>query len=133
MKDILQKLHLRKAAARSSDELLSTSGAASLRYRLFVPDNFGGRPLSLVVALHGCKQSAEDFSVGTRFDEVAGRYGAIVVYPQQSTAANGSACWNWFLPEHQTRDRGEPAAILRLVEELSNRYPIDPNRRYVVG
>jgi poly(hydroxyalkanoate) depolymerase family esterase len=86
-----------------------------------------------VVALHGCQQTAADFAVGTRFDEVAGARGAIVLYLQQNKSANGQACWNWFLSEHQTRERGEPAAILRLVDDISKRYTIDPNQRYVVG
>jgi poly(hydroxyalkanoate) depolymerase family esterase len=132
MKNFGQRLRVRRVASTPNDDLLS-SADGSLRYRLFVPHDVGSRPLPLVVALHGCTQTAADFAVGTRFDEVAGARGAIVLYPQQNKSANGQACWNWFLPEHQTRDRGEPAAILRLVDEISKRYPIDPNRRYVVG
>jgi poly(hydroxyalkanoate) depolymerase family esterase len=131
MKNLAQRLRLRRGAPKTSDPL-SNGGATSLVHRLFVPDDVS-RPLPLVVALHGCKQTAADFATGTRFDKVAAAHGAIVLYPQQSKAANASGCWNWFLPEHQTRERGEPAAILRLVDEVSKRYPIDPNQRYVVG
>ena len=56
-----------------------------------------------------------------------------MLYPEQSVAANPNRCWNWFLPEHQRRDAGEPAAILSLVNEIVGRHPIDRTRIYVVG
>ncbi|MDQ6933178.1 MAG: PHB depolymerase family esterase [Candidatus Eremiobacteraeota bacterium] len=102
-------------------------------YRLTLPQGAANGGAPLIVALHGCKQTAKSFAVGTRLDEVAAQYGAAVLYPEQTKAANPSGCWNWFLPEHQRRERGEPAAILRLVEEVSRRHPIDANRIFVVG
>jgi poly(hydroxyalkanoate) depolymerase family esterase len=86
-----------------------------------------------VVALHGCTQTAGDFAAGTRFDSVAERVGAYVVYPEQAVRANGNRCWNWFLAAHQRRDRGEPAALVALVNDLLARHPIDPRRVYVAG
>ncbi|GAC1559470.1 MAG: hypothetical protein NVS3B17_10240 [Vulcanimicrobiaceae bacterium] len=59
--------------------------------------------------------------------------GAYVVYPEQSVAANPNRCWNWFLAEHQQRDRGEPAAIVSLVNDVVARYPIDRSRIFVTG
>jgi len=64
---------------------------------------------------------------------VAERYGAYVLYPEQSVAANPNRCWNWFLDAHQHRDRGEPSALLSLVDEVSGHYPIDRARIYVAG
>jgi len=86
-----------------------------------------------VVALHGCAQDAGDFAVATRFDRVAQRAGAYVVYPEQSPLANSRRCWNWFTPEHQLRTGGEPAAILRLIENLCAQHPVDPGRIFVCG
>jgi len=64
---------------------------------------------------------------------VAERAGAYVVYPEQPVRANGNRCWNWFLPAHQARGHGEPAAIVALVTDLLARHPIDPKRVYVAG
>ncbi len=103
-------------------------------HRLFLPDDLRrGAAAPLLVALHGCLQTPADFAVGTRFDEIGARYGAVVVYPEQTQRANGSRCWNWFDRKNQRRRGGEPARILRLVETLARTYPIDRERIYVVG
>jgi poly(hydroxyalkanoate) depolymerase family esterase len=86
-----------------------------------------------VVALHGCTQTASDFAAGTRLDSVAESAGAYVLYPEQSVSNNANRCWNWFEPEHQRRDAGEPAAILALVRDALERHPIDPRAVFVVG
>lgn len=105
-----------------------------LPHRLFLPvDLRPDAPVPLLVALHGCLQNPADFAAGTRFDEVGARHGAIVVYPEQSQRANASRCWNWFATKHQTRRGGEPARILRLVDELVRLYPVDRERIYVAG
>ncbi len=101
-------------------------------HEIFVPQGLVGLA-PLIVALHGCGQSTADFAAGTRLNEVAERYGAIVVYPEQTKTANTSGCWNWFLPEHQTRTGGEPAAILRLMDFVAQQHAIDRTRIYVTG
>ena len=104
-----------------------------LAYRLHVPPQLDPAGAPLLVALHGCLQTAADFAQGTRFDELAARYGAIVVYPQQSLRANIQRCWRWYVPKHQHRESGEPAMILAIVRDLIARYPIDPERVFVAG
>ena len=85
------------------------------------------------MALHGCTQTASDFAAGTRFDSVAERAGAYVVYPEQSVMRNPHRCWNWYAHEHQQRASGEPAEILELARETLERHPIDPARVFVAG
>lgn len=77
-------------------------------YALFTPSRPAPRP-ALVIMLHGCTQDAADFAVGTRMNEHAERCGFLVLYPEQSRAANQNGCWNWFEPSHQ---RGGEAAII---------------------
>ena len=83
--------------------------------------------------LHGCTQSPDDFAAGTRMNELAERDGFLVVYPAQSTSANGSKCWNWFRPADQGRDRGEPALIAGLTVDIASHYRVDPQRIFVAG
>ena len=110
-----------------------TGSAGSRRYKLFVPTAYQGQPLPLVVMLHGCKQTPDDFATGTRMNILAEERGCFVAYPAQSQNANISKCWNWFKTSDQGRDQGEPAIIAGLVRELLLTYGLDPERVYVAG
>ena len=110
------------------------TGAAGTRpYKLYVPSGHAGGPLPLVVMLHGCTQSPDDFAAGTRMNELAEERRCVVLYPEQTRAANGSCCWNWFRPGDQQRGRGEPAILAGMTEEVKKRYGIDARRVYVAG
>jgi len=110
-------------------------------YLLHVPTGTpAGSPL--VVFLHGCNQTAEEAAAASGFSDLADRLGFVVVYPRQNVTAplsapvadgNGIGCWNWFLPDHQGRDRGEPAAIAAITERVIVSQEIDRNRVYVAG
>jgi len=43
----------------------------SRRYKLFVPSVYREQPLPLVVMLHGCTQTPDDFATGTRMNILA--------------------------------------------------------------
>ena len=110
-----------------------TGPAGSRRYKLFVPSVYRGQELPLVVMLHGCTQTPDDFATGTRMNIVAEERGCFVAYPAQAQNANISKCWNWFKASDQGRDQGEPAIIAGLVRELSLTYGLDQERIYVAG
>jgi poly(hydroxyalkanoate) depolymerase family esterase len=57
----------------------------------------------------------------------------LTVYPEQSTAANASRCWNWFQASNQERDKGEPALIAGITREVMAKYSVDPQRVYLTG
>jgi poly(hydroxyalkanoate) depolymerase family esterase len=83
--------------------------------------------------LHGCTQSAGDFALGTRMNELADERGFLVLYPQQSTAANLGRCWNWHRPGDQKRGSGEPAAIAALTLHIIGTSRANPARVYIAG
>jgi poly(hydroxyalkanoate) depolymerase family esterase len=103
------------------------------QYKLYVPSSYQGRPAPLIIMLHGCTQSADDFAVGTRMNMVAEEHGILVVYPEQTSAANMQKCWNWFSEADQNRDRGEPSLIAGITREVMRDYTVDPSRVYVAG
>lgn len=107
--------------------------AGSRQFKLFVPGAPRERPLPLVVMLHGCKQTPDDFAAGTRMNEFAQRLGFAVVYPAQSTLENIARCWNWFRPSDQLRGSGEPAIIAGLALDVAATHGVDPARIFVAG
>ncbi len=110
-----------------------TNAAGSRRYKLFIPSAYCGQPLPLLVMLHGCKQSPDDFAVGTAMNALAEKEHWFVAYPAQAKAANASRCWNWFNAYDQRRGYGEPAIIAGLTRELVTKYGLDARRVYVAG
>ncbi|MGU3536392.1 extracellular catalytic domain type 1 short-chain-length polyhydroxyalkanoate depolymerase [Methylobacterium sp. A54F] len=111
----------------------SFANAAGARdYKLYVPS----RPragATLVVMLHGCTQSPDDFAAGTGMNALAEERGFLVAYPAQSRRANGQRCWNWFEPRDQERESGEAAIIAGLTRAVMARHDIDPARVYIAG
>ena len=113
-----------------------TSTAGTLAYKVYVPasnDAGAARALPLVVMLHGCTQSPDDFATGTRMNALADLHGFLVAYPAQSANANGSKCWNWFRPQDQARGSGEPALIADMTAQVVAEFEGDPARVYVAG
>jgi len=83
--------------------------------------------------LHGCKQNAEEFAACTRMDAFADLHDFLVAWPSQSVRRNRGKCWNWFEPAHQSRGRGEPGLLAEIVEQVIDKYPVDPARIFVAG
>ena len=105
----------------------------SRRYKLFVPSQAAGKPLPLLVMLHGCLQDADDFALGTRMNTIAEEQRIFVLYPEQSEAANKTRCWNWFNAANQRRDQGEPSIIAGMTREVIGAYDVDARRVYIAG
>lgn len=103
-------------------------------YHLYVPPGAAsGTALPLVVMLHGCTQNPVDFATGTRMNEAAAPANALVLYPEQPHSANAHGCWNWFRPEDQRRNGGEPALVVAMVQDVMARHAVDATRVYVAG
>jgi len=113
-----------------------SSAAGTRSYKLYLPPQAAqakAKALPMVVMLHGCTQSADDFAAGTQMNRLADEHGFLVLYPEQAASANPSRCWNWFSPQDQVREGGEPALIAGMVQAVVAEQPVNPARIFVAG
>jgi poly(hydroxyalkanoate) depolymerase family esterase len=128
----------RPAPARPGDDAVPplrrhSCEAGSVEYALHIPAGRDPAGAPLLVMLHGCTQSPEDFARGTRMNRLADQQGYVVAWPMQSAERNPNRCWNWFRDSDQQRGRGEPALLAALTRELIARHRLDARRVYAAG
>ncbi|MPY51333.1 extracellular catalytic domain type 1 short-chain-length polyhydroxyalkanoate depolymerase [Streptomyces acidicola] len=108
------------------------SNPGNLRMFQYVPGNLpSGAPL--VMALHGCTQSASDYYAHSGWPKYADMYGFALVFPQTTSSNNANSCFNWFQSSDYTRDRGEALSIKQMVDYAKSHYGSDPSRVYITG
>jgi hypothetical protein len=115
------------------EERTYTNAAGSRTYKLFVPSGYVGQAVPLLIMLHGCKQSPDDFATGTRMNELAEEQTFLVAYPEQSASANPSKCWNWFKALDQERGQGEPSLIAGITRQIINDFKVVQTRVSIAG
>ncbi|MFE3432466.1 alpha/beta hydrolase family esterase [Streptomyces sp. NPDC059171] len=87
----------------------------------------------VVVALHGCTQSAQVYSDNAGLNTFADRHGFLVVYAETTTANNANTCFNWFQPGDTRRGGGEAASIRQMVAHAATAYGVDTGRVQITG
>src|SRR5205085_8954569 len=87
----------------------------------------------LVVALHGCNQTADEYDYGTGWSSLANRLGFAVVYPQQQSSNNPKNCFSWFMPGDISRGHGEALSIRQMIEHAIVSFGVDRQRVFVTG
>jgi len=104
----------------------------ALRMWVHVPPDLP-RGAPLVVALHGCTQTAAGFDLGCGWSDIASRSGFALVMPEQQRANNAQLCFNWFEPGDTARDGGEALSVRGMVAAMVERHGLDPARVFVAG
>jgi len=110
----------------------AVTGGRRMLYALYLPAGAGDAPLPLVVMLHGCQQTADDFAASTRMNALADRKGFAVLYPQQSVGADRHRCWHWYKRLTQ-KGQGDVSLIAAMVAQVQSKHGLDPSRTYLAG
>jgi poly(hydroxyalkanoate) depolymerase family esterase len=106
--------------------------ARRMSYWLYLPSKSSAIPIPMVVMLHGCQQTATEFSQGTRMNQLAEEKGFAVLYPQQSLRGHPNRCWRWY--DKSTQDGGGDAElIIGVIGKVRQKCPIDSTRIYLAG
>ncbi|GAB2892460.1 extracellular catalytic domain type 1 short-chain-length polyhydroxyalkanoate depolymerase [Streptomyces mayteni] len=100
-------------------------------YRYAPPGLAAGSPV--VVLLHGCGQSAQEYADNSGWRKFADARGFALVVAEQQSVNNLSRCFNWFEPGDVARDRGEGLSIRQMVAHTVGSLAADPDRVYVTG
>ncbi|MBO9102391.1 MULTISPECIES: extracellular catalytic domain type 1 short-chain-length polyhydroxyalkanoate depolymerase [unclassified Rhizobium] len=87
----------------------------------------------LVVVLHGCAQTADDYDHGTGWSQIAKRAGFALVFAEQPASNNALQCINWFNSDDIARAGGEAESIAQMTETLVIRHGLNKERVYVTG
>ncbi len=100
----------------------------ALEMRVHAPAS--GSASAVVVALHGCTQTASAYA-SAGWNELADEAGLVIVYPQQTSANNFQRCFRWWDAAHTKRGAGEAASIAAMVEHAKKTY--GASRAFVTG
>ncbi len=108
------------------------SNPGNLQMFAYIPEDL---PASapVVVALHGCTQTAQAYADGAGWPKYADLYDFALIFPQQPTANNRSRCFNWFKSGDINRGQGEALSIKQMVDYVKGTYQSDPAQVYVTG
>lgn len=104
----------------------------SLNMYVYRPTTLAADP-AVVVAMHGCSQSAQLYADNAGLTKFADQHGFLLVFPEQTTANNSSKCFNWFQPGDTRRGQGEAASIRQMVTHAASAYGADAERTYATG
>ncbi|CAA9221254.1 MAG: Poly(3-hydroxyalkanoate) depolymerase [uncultured Corynebacteriales bacterium] len=106
------------------------SNPGNLAMYEYVPASVRAAP-AVVVAMHGCTQTAADYHGRSGWPKYADAYGFVVVFPEQRTGNNANRCFNWFQPGDATRGQGEALSVRQMVDSARSRHP--GGAAYVTG
>jgi feruloyl esterase len=108
------------------------SNPGNLAMYAYRPDALpAGAPL--VVALHGCTQTATDYFDNAGWRKYADLWGFALVLAEQRTANNANRCFNWFEPGDTARGAGEALSVRQMVAHAVASYGLDAARVFVTG
>lgn len=108
------------------------SNPGQLNMYVYRPASLPANP-PVVVALHGCTQSAQVYADNSGLPRLADRDGFVLVLAETTSSNNINKCFNWFQTTDNRRGQGEALSISQMVSHAVSAYGADSRRVYVTG
>jgi polyhydroxybutyrate depolymerase len=107
-------------------------GGRTRKYYVLAPSAApGNRRLPLVIAFHGGKGKAHRFPAFTGLDRIAPARNLLAVFPQGIDGFWYDEAYADAFPDRSGID--DAGFVVRLLERIMDRHPVDPGRVYAVG
>ena len=97
------------------------------------PQSPDGPKRPLVVAMHGCSQTANNLAETAGWNTMADQHNFVVLYPSQKITNNPNMCFNWFMLNDISRDAGEIMSVKNMIDYSIEKYNIDTSQIFVYG
>ena len=114
----------------------TTSFPGARPFNLFVPSTYNSAtPAALIIALHGFDQDGAKFEKYLNLTPIAEADDILYVHPNGTADTHGVRFWNG-TPEccdFQSPKVDDDDYIMSIIDQVSARYSVDPNRIYVIG
>lgn len=114
----------------------TSRSVAGMTTHVYTPATAGvvGEGRGLLIALHGCSQSATVFRDLGNWASAAEAYGMVVAVPSAPNGGVLLGCWDYFGGNH-SRTQGHAGALLQLAANLKAdaALDVDPAQVYVAG
>lgn len=89
--------------------------------------------LPVVVALHGCLQTAADFDDETGLVALAEETPFLLLLPEQRPENMSRRCFRWHDADNNRNGKGESASILAMIDNVLATQGADPDKVFVLG
>lgn len=126
----------KKTAASHGTTTVETYDSATgvVHYRIYTPASYRrGKPVPLVVFLHGCNTTAAQQQAASLYDNVADAHHFIVLYPDDDDDVHPAKCWRFYDPNDSKRGKGDLATVAGMTRAVMRQRSINRQRVYEVG
>ncbi len=106
----------------------------SLNMYSYLPTTAPASGAPLVVALHGCTQSANDYYTNSGWPKMADAYGFDMIFAEQPSSSNPIIeCFDWGDTSNDSRGNGEAESLYQMIQYAETNWHVDTGRIYITG
>ena len=110
------------------------SNPGSLNMYSYLPTSAPASGAPLVLALHGCTQSANDYYSNSGWPKMADAYGFDMIFAEQPSSTNPiTECFDWGDTSNDSRGNGEAESLYQMIQYAETNWHINAGKIYITG